>query len=203
MSFVAALYQSWWSNSASFTFQPEATNSLYLEVIPNHISNSPEKKNSDYPPHENKTCLPFTCIYLQQHVAIYFPLQRQLCDCLLLSLEASWLQTIHANNSCVALDLGIFKPWAWSPKKSEKRRQPCGVVVKKKRLEATAVSLTRLGCLHVCFDRELPFDYLPSVIGAWHDFFFETPAMVGTVCLLLISGGILIATSTSRLEKVF
>ena len=59
----------------------------------------------------------------------YFPLQKQFCDCLLPSLDASWLQ----NDSCVAI-------WTWGypsrelgvRKGPQKRRQPLWVVVFKK-----------------------------------------------------------------------
>ena len=105
------------------------------------------------------------------------------------------LFTFHYKDNCVIVCCFHWKPlgfkqfmqtihvllwtWGYSSRELGVRRSPKSVVspvgwlLKKKRLEATAVSLTRLGCLHVCFDRELPFDYLPCVIGAWHDFFLK------------------------------
>ena len=93
-------------------------------------------------------------------------------------LASKWLM-------CRDLDLGISKPWAWCPQRSEKRRQPFGVVVFKKKMEATAVSLKRMGCLYVVLKRKLAFDwllvYLVSGGLAW---FFVTPVMVGIIVLL-------------------
>ena len=88
--------------------------------------------------------------------------------------------------------------WTWGypsrelgvRKGPQKRREPLWGGCFQKDLAATAVSLKRVGCLHMFLKLkwELTFDsdYLYTLCqGAWHDFLIA-PAMVGIIVLLYL-----------------
>ena len=105
------------------------------------------------------------------------------CKVFYLPLQNTILwRPLASNNSCVALDLGTSKPWAWCPQRSEKRRQPFGVVVFKK-IGSNGCFIETYGVPSCVFEARTSIWLLPLCQGAWRDL-LETPAMVGIIVLL-------------------